>query len=375
MRPHHRSALLPLALAALAAATTLAVTSPAVASSSTFLSSLGPAHQWASTVPANGDVNPYGVAIVPTTTGTLVEGDVLVSNFNDKANVQGTGTTVVEISPGGKVTTFAQLDKLPSNISCPGGVGMTTALVVLRDGWVVVGSFPAAASGALPNINPAGCLIVLNNHGQPVTSWSGPNINGPWDMTEVPTLSGAALFVSNALSRPDGVQDTPSSGQCTVVRIDVSLPHGSVPKMTSSTVVGAGFYWKANKAAFILAPTGLAVNKTGTLYVAETPSNHITDIPNALSRSKPVMDGHRTLISGGALNAPLGVTLAPDGDLLVVNGNDGNAVEISPQGKQVATKTLVKNGAGALFGLEVTPNGKQLLFVNDSTNALDEVSS
>src|SRR5579872_1888778 len=33
----------------------------------------------ASTVPGAGDVNPYGVAVVPATTGSLVAGDILVS--------------------------------------------------------------------------------------------------------------------------------------------------------------------------------------------------------------------------------------------------------------------------------------------------------
>ena len=63
------------------------------------------------------------------------------------------------------------------------------------------------------------------------------------------------------------------------------------------------------------------------------------------------------------------MTLAPDGDLIVVNGNDGNAVEITPAGRQVATRTLVKNGAGDLFGITTTPQG--MLAVNDGTNALD----
>ena len=57
----------------------------------------------ASTVPANiGDVNPYGVAVVRHSEGKLVRGDVLVSNFNNSANQQGTGTTIVSISPRGR---------------------------------------------------------------------------------------------------------------------------------------------------------------------------------------------------------------------------------------------------------------------------------
>src|SRR5665647_1479352 len=64
----------------------------------------------ASTVPANGDVNPYGVAVIPESIGNLVKGNILVSNFNNSANLQGQGTTIVQISPAGKVTTFAILD-------------------------------------------------------------------------------------------------------------------------------------------------------------------------------------------------------------------------------------------------------------------------
>ena len=75
----------------------------------------GPIKVVASTVPSNGDVNPYGVAFVPTTTGSLTQGNILVSNFNNSANLQGTGTTIVQISPTGTMTLFAQIDatKLP----------------------------------------------------------------------------------------------------------------------------------------------------------------------------------------------------------------------------------------------------------------------
>jgi hypothetical protein len=63
------------------------------------------------------------------------------------------------------------------------------------------------------------------------------------------------------------------------------------------------------------------------------------------------------------------MTLAPNGDLIVVNGNNGNAVEITPAGKQVATRTLVKNGAGDLFGIITEPDG--IVAVNDGANALE----
>ena len=114
------------------------IVATAANASDTFIGPLNHTKVIASTVPANGDVNPYGVAVVPHSTGRLYRGDVLVSNFNNSTNVQGTGTTIVEVSPHGKVFLFAGI----KDSYCPGGVGLTTALVVLRSGWVIVGSLP-----------------------------------------------------------------------------------------------------------------------------------------------------------------------------------------------------------------------------------------
>jgi len=332
--------------------------------------------QIASTVPANGDVNPYGVALVPQTTGRLIRGDVLVSNFNSKANVQGTGTTIVEISPGGSVRPFARLGALPSASRCPGGIGLTTGLEVLPGGWVAVGSLATAIGGALPAANPAGCIIVLDGQGKPAETWVSKDINGPWDMTMRSEPGHAVLFVSNVLSRAGGPHsEPPASGICTVARISVALSPGAPPRMTSVTVVGGGFPWRKNKAALIQGPTGLALGRGGTLYVVSTLGNSISAIPDAMTRTSPAMAGAEVLTAGGSLSGPLGLTAAPDGDLIAVNGNNGNAVEISPGGRQVATVTLVPHGAGDLFGVTTPADGLGLLFVNDGTNALDLFSA
>jgi len=331
--------------------------------------------QIASTVPANGDVNPYGITVVPQTTGGLVSGDTLVSNFNSRANVQGTGTTIVEISPRGTVTPFARLDALPASQSCPGGVGLTTGLEILPGGWVVVGSLPTVKGGALPALNPAGCLIVLDSHGTPVETWVNQDINGPWDMTMRAGPGHAELFISDVLSRTGGPTSVPpKSGLCDVVRLAVSLAPGIRPRMTSVTVVGSGFPWQQNKAALIQGPTGLALGRSGTLYVASTIGSSITAIPDAVTRKSPAKPGSGVLTSGGALDGPLGLTLAPGGDLIAVNGSNGNAVEITPGGRQVATIPLVRHGAGDLFGVTTPSDGQGLLFVNDGSNALDLLS-
>ena len=148
----------------------------------------------ASTVPSNGDINPYGVAVVGQSEGTLVQGDVLVSNFNNSKNLQGTGTTIVQVSPAGKVSVFATIRQSGLPDSCPGGVGLTTALTILQDGWVVVGSLPTK-NGMSPTAK-AGCLIVLNNRGQVRETFSGNGIKGPWDMTAATYGPLAELFVT-----------------------------------------------------------------------------------------------------------------------------------------------------------------------------------
>jgi hypothetical protein len=340
-----------------------------------FLAGLHTVRRIASTVPADGDVNPYGITVVPRTTGHLVKGDTLVSNFNARANVQGTGTTIVQIAPDGTVTPFAQLGRLPARQSCPGGIGLTTALNVLPGGWVVVGSLPTGPGGMLPAIRTIGCLIVLNSRGTPVETWVSPNLDGPWDMTMAATPGHAALFVSEVLSpNRQGGPAPEVSGLCNVVRVNVRLTPGAMPTMTGVTVIGAGYPWRQDKAALVQGPTGLALSPSGTLYVVSTISNSILVIPGAATRTSAASAGSRVLTRGGALNGPLGLTVAPNGDLIAVNGNNGNAVEVTPSGQQTATVRLVRRGAGALFGVTPQAGGHGLLFVNDGTNALDLLS-
>ena len=105
-----------------------------------------------------------------------------MSNFNNGANLQGTGTTIMEVSPDGKtVNVFAQINASILPGKCPGGVGLTTALVALQRGWVIVGSLPT--TDGMSDTAQAGCLIVLDSKGNVVETFTGSPINGPWDMT------------------------------------------------------------------------------------------------------------------------------------------------------------------------------------------------
>lgn len=331
-----------------------------------FIGSLHTVTEVGSTVPSNGDQNPYGIATVPSSVGSLERGDVLISNFNDEENLQGTGTTIVQLSPAGGKSLFAQIS--PSAVAgrCPGGVGLSTALDILPDGYVVVGSLPSANGEAASA--QAGCLIVLNPEGQVVSTISGPPINGPWDMTAVSGFGYTELFVTNVLNGTVAGGEATTYGG-TVVRLLLNTGWGHAPALLSERVIATGFPEATNPAAFVLGPTGLAVGPYGTLYVADTRSNSIAAVPFALFRPFPIGGGGIRVTSGGQLNSPLGMTLAPNGDILTANGGDGNIVETTPFGLQLASADTGA-GEGGLFGLTVTPNGRGVYFVDDADNTL-----
>ena len=360
-----------LALACLGAAG-IATAPAAAAAPGPFIGPFNTVQTLTSTVPKNGDVNPYGVAVAPVTQGLLTAGDVLVSNFNNHRNLQGTGSTIVEISPTtGNVTPFASLapNKLPG--ACPGGLGLTTALVALSSGFVIVGSLPTK-NGSSASMQ-AGCLIVLDSSGAPVETISGAPINGPWDMTAQDAGSTATLFVTNVLNGTVAASPNVVNGG-TVVRIGLSVPAAGPPAVTSETVIGTGLPERTDPSALVVGPTGLGLSSDGTLYVADSLGNRIAAIPGALGAPGPIT----TVTSGGAVNDPLGLAIAPGGDILTTNGGDGNLVETTPAGKQVAVKMLDTspappgpNGNGTLFGLAVAPDGSGVYFVDDGTNTLD----
>src|SRR5471032_3250989 len=193
-----------------------------------------------STVPDNGDQNPYAIVVAPVSAGKIQKDDVLVDNFNNAANLQGVGTTIVDYNPTSKqLSLFAQLPHdLPQ---CPGGVGLSTAMTMLKSGWVIVGSTPS--NDGTTDTKGAGCLIVLDPNGKVADVWSGPNINDPWgNMAVIDNGSSATLFVSNAGFGMGSSKGTPPVvTQSTVLRLDLDIPQGKVPVVKQENVIASGF--------------------------------------------------------------------------------------------------------------------------------------
>jgi sugar lactone lactonase YvrE len=218
----------------------------------------------------------------------------------------------------------------------------------------------------------AGCLLVLDRWGHVRETLVGNGINGPWDMTAISNRHFAQLFVTNVLNGTVAANGAVVN-KGTVLRLTVALNGRHVPALKNVTTIGSGFGERTDPAALVVGPTGVGLNSRGTLYVADSLGNRITAIPGAPFRSMSAGTGFM-VTSGGRLNTPLGLTVAPGGNVLTVNGGDGRLVETTPAGTQIAHRFLDKSGspkgAGALFGLAVAPHGSGLYYVDDAVNTL-----
>lgn len=329
-----------------------------------------------STIPDSGDQNPYAVIIAPVSSGTIQAGDVLVDNFNNSSNLQGTGTSIVDYNPTTKkLTTFAQLPKVLDG--CPGGVGLSTAMTMLKSGWLIVGSTPS--TNGTTSTKGDGCLIILDNHGKIAGTIAGPNINDPWgNMAVIDNGNSATLFVSNTgfgVGAPD--PNWTVVNKATVLRIELKIPDGKPPVVKSQTVIASGFGERAARDVFIIGPTGLALGPDGkTLYVSDALNNRVVSVSDAVTRDSSAGTGTE-LTKDGLLHRPLAMILAPNNHLLVTNGRNGQVVEIDPaSGKQIyaqwidTDKAQVPPGNGDLFGIAIAPSGDGFYYVDDDENML-----
>ena len=317
--------------------------------------------QVVSTVPANGDINPYGVAFVPHgfPRGMLTPGDILVSNFNNAQNLQGTGTTIVRVSQQGSVSLF-----FTASLSQP---GLSTALAVLQEGLVIVGSFPSADGTC--NTAGNGSLLVVNSVGQQVQTIADQNfINGPWDMAVYDFGGGRVdAFITNGLSGK-------------VTRLNMTISGGQLT-VQSKTTIASGYMFQCDPVTFVDAPTGLVYDaKKDLLYVASTADNIVFAVSNAASRSSDGGTGQIVYQDQTHLHGPLGMSMSPLGHLLVSNNDAINPdpnqpseiVEFTIDGSFVKQLSVDPNFGGA-FGLNVSVDGVTSRFaaVDDNTSSLN----
>jgi hypothetical protein len=316
----------------------------------------------ASAIPPNGDLNPYGVAFVPAgfpTGGTIATGDVLVANFNSSSNLQGTGTTIVCITPAGQQSVFAT-----STL-----IGLDTALGVLSGGFVVVGNLPVTYPGGVATPQQ-GSLQVFDRNGLLVATINDPTLlDSPWDLTIHDQGSQAQVFVSNVLSG-------------TVTRVNLAVGSSTVT-VVSKTQIGSGYTHQPNAAAVVVGPTGVAFDAgLDTLYVASTGDNKIFAISHALERGN-ASSGTGSVVFADAthLHGPLGLVLSPTGYLITANGDAVNPggtqnalVEFTRLGLLVAQYQLDAGAPGGAFGIALvstsSPGSIRFAAVDDDLNTV-----
>ena len=325
---------------------------------SSILNGLG-TPQVLSTVPANGDVNPYGVAFVPSnfpSGGLLAPGDILVSNYNNNQNLQGTGTTIVDFRNGQQSQFFQDTP----------GVGLTTGLFVLQEGFVLVGNMPTT-DGTSNTVQP-GSLIALNKNGQVVWTLANKSqIDGPWDFTVYDQGTKATVFVANVLNG-------------TIERVVLSVSQGGIG-LTSATEISSGYPHRSDPAALEVGPTGLAYDAArDTLYVASADDNSIYAVPDATQVVANGGKGFKIYSDSLHLHGALALTIATNGNLIcsnndvvnVVAGQPSELVEFTRGGVYVASYSVDPNLGGS-FGLAFgTVNGHSTFAaVDDNTSSLD----
>jgi len=379
MKQLFKSRALSATLTAIASAAVLAggvVSSIAHAAPIGFLETLHKHTTLINTVPSNGDQNPYAIVVAPVSSGTVKQGDVLVGNFNNAANLQGTGSTIINYHPDTKeMTVFATV---PRDLKdCPGGIGLSTAMTMLKSGWVIVGSTPS--NDGTTGTKGAGCLIVLDNQGKVASTIASANINDPWgNMAVVDNGDHATLFVSNAGFGVGGAGGNPPVfKQATILRLDLDIPQGKAPVVKQETVIASGFGAQADKGVFLVGPTGLALSPDQKLlYASDAIGNRVTEIDEPMTRDTSAGVG-RELTADGFLHRPLAMVTAPNGHLLVTNALNGQVVEIDPAtGKQLYARWIDTDkaqsppGNGDLFGIAMTPEGDGFYYVQDDVNTL-----
>ena len=298
-------------------------------------------------------LNPYGLTIAPSTNGAFTAGDLVVCNFNDKGNVQGTGYTIVALHPTpGSTPRSVSEDKLL--LGCDA--------LALTPGDVIF----AAAFAA--NDNP-----FLSDTGKLIANMKGVPFDHPFGQVYAqPTSGNAAIYESNA-------------GNGTIVRVNL----GST---ITFDVIAKGFAVNHGKPGSIFGPSGLAYNPTGDiLYVVDGKNNTVvsfSSVSTIPSGGVVVQKGGKTfkgpnagnahlLFAGTPLNGPVSSALLFNGDLVVGNTSNPSGqnilVELSPTGTVLDTRNVDKGAAGAIFGMVATGTSSKdtkLYFNDDNANNL-----
>jgi DNA-binding beta-propeller fold protein YncE len=307
-----------------------------------------------STVPSNGDGNPYGLAFVPRDfpeDATISPGELLVSNFNNSTTA-GLGTTIITVDPhSGKTGLFFQGNS---------PIGFTLALKIARAGWVFAGSLPTSGGTAEP-----GPLDIFDAKGHLVQHLgSGHLIDGPWGMALNDHGDRAQLFVSN-------VFDTKGHFAGSITRLDVLLSATGITVLDAITIA-SGYKSAPDTAGVVVGPAGLAYDpEDDTLYVAAEGDNAIYKLKGAGTATTNLGKGKVVYDDQTVLHGPLGLIFAPNGDLIMANADPAHFSPTPTDPSEIIE--ITRDGTFVRkFSIDPNPGGAFAVLVKDEDRRLGE---
>ena len=299
----------------------------------------------ASTIAADGDRNPHGMAFVPARFppgGVLKTGDLLISDFDNEDGKPGLGVSIVRITQAGQQSTFFQGT----------GVGLT-GLWVLRAGFVLAASLPTL-DGTTATVQ-RGSLLIIDKSGALVSSIAEPKfVSGPWELTVFDKGQTALVFVSNVLTG-------------TVTRLVLTVNEtaaGQTVTASDLTQIASGYAHRLDPTVLVVGPSGLAYDaRQDTLFVASPGDNAIFRVANAGATRADAGVGAVLFNDQVHLHGPLGIVIGLNGHLFAANSNVASPdprnvsdfVELTVRGRFVAQQAVDPRLGGA-FSIDFSRN-------------------
>lgn len=307
--------------------------------------------------PTNGDKGPRSLSVV-NVNYVFKKGQLLVCDFDDAAGTAGKGTTidVFDPTPGSKPKTFTR----SSDIEGCDGDAISAANNVYGAGLI---------SGIDAGFTASGKLI--KKYGKPIEKPLS-------DVDAYSPNSYAAEYIFTSDAKTGSI---------------VSYTIGSYG-FKGEKQVATGFAANNKTNWSRLGPSGLSYYaKKDILYIADGIDNTVVAFVNAgelLEKNEiVVLPGGKTfkckykkacgklIYSGSPLNAPVAMTLLPNGNLVVANSKGGNTlVELTSAGKVLDTKVVDARKTPGIYGLTATgtsDNNTALFYTDRNTNTLHEL--
>lgn len=338
--------------------------------------------------PANGDTNPYGLAIVPSTVPSTVvnssltvdPGDLVVCNFNSSATAgTGMGTTVEDLKPtaGSKPVRIAQsaslqgCDALAVN---PGGLYIWAAAYTANDN---------------PVVTPTGAVTTAPTSSYVWAQPWGQIFGSPTPAAGSTTKEPSAFYITDA---KDGsvVQALVSASPITYTKIITGFPVSVSPTYGILAPAGLTYdpssdtlYVVSSDTNSVLAFSSVSTYVAGGVNITFTPGTssggyYPTTTAAAFSFSGPDASMAKVIYSGSPLNYPVSSALLYNGDLIVGNTGDNNMIEISPSMMMAVGTKMVDTGApGAIFGIATSGTSvatQKIYFNDDNTSSVMSIS-